>query len=124
ITPTPLSASVADSVTVTSAEYAALEQAEPSQAIDEVGAVVSTWTSCDFVASTLPTLSHARNFTVVVEETLKGAVYSGLEAVGSLPSVVYRITATPLSASTAESATLTGAAYQPAEHVAWLHAID
>jgi hypothetical protein len=49
----------------------------------------------------------------------------GLKAVGSEPSVVYRTTATPVSESTDERLTLTGAAvYQPLEHVALLQAIE
>src|SRR5439155_22635648 len=62
MTLTPLSPSLAARVTVTSVAYAALEHADPSQAIDDVGAVVSIWISCEFTASALPTLSKARNW--------------------------------------------------------------
>src|SRR5215216_2185899 len=40
-----------------------------------VGAVVSILIDCDFVASTLPALSHARYLTVVVAETMKEPMY-------------------------------------------------
>ena len=58
----------------TDALYQPLEQAAALQTIDDVGAVVSIWISCDLVASTLPALSQARNLTVVVAETVNGAV--------------------------------------------------
>ena len=71
---TPDPASLADSETLTGPPYQPLEQAPPSQAIEEVGAVVSIWIVCDFVASMLLALSQARNFTVVVAETVNGPV--------------------------------------------------
>ena len=48
----------------------------------------------------------------------------GLKAVGSEPSVVYRMTATPVPESTDERLTLTGAPYQPLEQVPPLHALE
>ena len=57
--------------------YALPEQAEPLQAIEEVGGVVSGAViviSCELVGSTLPALSQARYLTVVVAETVKGAL--------------------------------------------------
>jgi hypothetical protein len=75
ITETPLWASVADRATSTDALYHPLgEQVPPLHLIDEVGAIVSIWMSCEFVASTLPELSHALYFTVVVAETVNEAV--------------------------------------------------
>jgi hypothetical protein len=68
--------------------YKLVEQVEPSQAIEAVGAIVSIWTSFDFVPSTLLALSQARYFTVVVAETVNGPAYVGLATVGSEPSVV------------------------------------
>ena len=67
--------STAERLTLTDAVYQPLEHVPPLQAIEEVGAVVSagvvsTWISWEFVASTLPAVSHARNFTVVVDGTL------------------------------------------------------
>jgi hypothetical protein len=69
---------VAESETLTEAVYQPLEQAEPLQAIEEdggvlSGGVVSTWISWLLVASTLPALSQARYFTVVVVGTVNGA---------------------------------------------------
>jgi hypothetical protein len=70
---------VAESETLTEAVYQPLEQAEPLQAIEEdggvlSGGVVSTWISWLLVASTLPATSQARYLTVVVVETVKGLV--------------------------------------------------
>ena len=64
--------SVAERATPTDAVYQPLEQLEPLQLIEELGAAVSIWISCEFVASTLPALSQARYFTVVVTGTVKG----------------------------------------------------
>ena len=69
--------SVADRVTLTGEVYALPEQAEPLQAIEELGGVVSGAViviSCELVGSTLPALSQARYLTVVVAETVKGAL--------------------------------------------------
>ena len=60
--------------TLTGPPYQPLEHALPPQAIEEVGAVVSIWIARDFVASMLFALSQARNFTVVVAETVNGPV--------------------------------------------------
>src|SRR5215204_837867 len=108
--------STAERLTLTAPAYHPLQQAPPLQAIVEVGAVVSAGVvsieiNCDFVASTLPALSQARYLTVPVAETVNGAEYAGLATVGSEPSVVYRITATPEDASVAASDTDTGALY-------------
>src|SRR4029450_7948694 len=93
--PPPEPVSVAASETATGGPYQLLEQVEPLHAIDEVGAVESTWISWLLVGSALAGTSQARYLTVVVPETTNGAWYAALESVGSEPSVVYRITATP-----------------------------
>src|ERR671934_150352 len=98
MTATPLCESAAESATLTDAVYQPLEQPEPLQLIEELGGVVSIWISCEFVASTLPALSHARYLTVVVWDTVIGSLYAVLEEVGSEPSRVKRMTLTPLSA--------------------------
>ena len=74
MTATSDSASVAETVTVTAAEYVLDEHAEPLHAIAEVGAFASIWMTFELVVSTLPASSHARYFTVVVVETVNGAV--------------------------------------------------
>ena len=66
--------STAERLTLTGA-YQAVQHVLPLHAIEEVGGVVSagvvsTWMSWEFVASRLPALSHARYFTVVVDEML------------------------------------------------------
>ena len=43
---------------------------------------------CVLVGSMLPTLSVARNLTVVADETVNGVLYSALAGVGSEPSSV------------------------------------
>jgi hypothetical protein len=48
----------------------------------------------------------------------------GLEAVGPEPSVVYRMTATPVPESTAERLTVAGGANQAPEHGLPLQAMD
>jgi type IV secretory pathway VirB2 component (pilin) len=78
---------------LTGGAYQPLEQAELLQAIEELGAVVSTavvstWIGWLFVASAFPATSQARYLTVVVVETVKGPVYKGLAVVGVEPSVV------------------------------------
>ena len=127
-TPDP-PASTAERLMLTAPAYHPLEQALPLQVIVEVGAVVSTGVvlieiNCDFVASTFPALSQARYLTVPVAETVNGAEYVELPTVGSEPSVVYRITATPEDASVADRATDTGALYQPLPHGALLQVIE
>ena len=52
------------------------------------GAVVSIWIACVLVASTFPSLSHERYFTVVAADTTNAPLYVGLESVGSDPFVV------------------------------------
>ena len=121
--------STAESVTLTAPAYHPLEQAPPLQAIVEVGAVVSIGVvlieiNWEFVASTFPELSHARYLTIPVAETVNGAEYMGLPTVGSEPSVVYRISATPDTASVADNETDTGASYAAPEQGALLQAID
>src|SRR5919198_1193822 len=120
MTPTPLCASAAESATLTEAPYQPVEQTSRLQAIEDVGGSVSgagfvIVTSCEFVASTLPALSHARYLTVVVADTVIGSLYAVLDAVGSEPSRVYRMTLTPLSASLADSVTVTSAEYAALE---------
>jgi hypothetical protein len=80
--------------------------------------------TCVCVASTLPALSHERNSTVVVCDTVNEPAYNALEELGAVPSVVYRVAATPEPASTADSDTVTGPEYADPEHAAPLHAID
>ena len=60
------------------------------ESVGVVGAVVSTRTTIVAGASRLPTLSSARNVTVVVPSatTSTGAEYSGLVGPGTEPSVV------------------------------------
>jgi hypothetical protein len=72
---TPDSESAAERLTLTDAVYQPLEQIPPLQAIEDVGDVVSTGVAetlinCEFVASTVPALSHARYFIVAVDEML------------------------------------------------------
>ena len=55
--------------------------------------------------SAFPTTSHARKATVVVAVSLNGPAYGGLDVVGVVPSVVYRITETPEPVSVAASPT-------------------
>ena len=59
---------------MTGPAYQPIEHVPWLQVIDDVGAVVSIWTSCEFTASALPALSKARYLTVAVAETVKGAV--------------------------------------------------
>ena len=47
---------------------------EPKESVGWLGAVVSIWISCEPTGSTLPTASKERNLTVLVPETVKGAV--------------------------------------------------
>ena len=54
--------------------------------------------------SAFPTTSHARKATVVVAVSLNGPV-GGLDVVGVVPWVVYRITETPEPVSVAASPT-------------------
>ncbi|OLP72636.1 hypothetical protein BJM39_27235 [Salmonella enterica subsp. enterica serovar Javiana] len=70
-------------------------QGFPLQRIEVTGAAASTVTSLLFTASALPATSQDRYFTVVVAEIGMGALYSVLVVVGSVPSVVYRVLATP-----------------------------
>src|SRR4051794_4276747 len=61
-----------------------------------VGGVSSIWIRWELTASALPALSNARNLTVLVAVTENGPLYTDpLDAVGSDPSVVYRISRTP-----------------------------
>src|SRR5919204_622185 len=90
IAATPEPPSAADSETLTAAPYQPVEQTSRLQAIEDVGGSVSgagfvIVTSCEFVASTFPALSHARYLTVVVADTVIGSLYAVLDAVGSEP---------------------------------------
>jgi hypothetical protein len=82
---TPESASFALTVTLTTPLTVAPSVGD---VIATLGAAVSNWMSCERVVSTLPALSQERYLTVVVSETVKGALYAGLETVGSEPSSV------------------------------------
>ena len=77
-----------DRATVTAALYQPPEHAEPLQAIDVAGAVVPIWICCDLTCSALPALSTEKNSTSAVAGTVNGPVYTVLEVVGSVPSVV------------------------------------
>ena len=60
----------------------------PLHEIVDAGAARSTLISTELVASALSATSYERYLTVVGLEITSAPVYSGLEAVGSDPSVV------------------------------------
>jgi hypothetical protein len=71
--------------------------------------------NCDLTVSSLPAMSAARYFTVVVALTVNGAVYVEPELeFGFDPSVEYRIRLTPDPVSVALSETVTALEYVPA----------
>ena len=96
--------------------------------------MVSSWTTWLETVETLPTLSSAIHFTVVVPSAVMSklavaaltVVAVPLE-VGSLPSVVYVIRLTPdapVSPAAVMSIVTGDAAYQPAEQAAVLQATE
>src|SRR5436305_12508742 len=74
-----------------------------------------SWIGWLLVASILPALSQARNLTVVVAETVNGAVRSEERRVGKERRVGWRTAPTKEKASRALNPTETEAPYQPVE---------
>src|SRR3954454_5805026 len=71
-------------------------QSLPPQRIVEVGSIVSGIVIIVvFTGSIFPALSHAKYLSVVVYVIGNGAVYTGLDVVGVVPSVVKKIESTP-----------------------------
>src|SRR4051812_47926793 len=84
--------------------------------IDVLGAWPSIETICVRAGSALPTVSYARNRTVVVAAIAIGPLYRALPAFGVVPSSVYRTAATPEPcASSALNVSETGPAAQASQ---------